>query len=141
MSELHAGANVDSWCTKCKLMLAHTIEAMLGADPKRVACNTCGSKHVHRPFPPGEGPAKKAKTTAASKRLLSGTLKASDYDKMMKGRDVNMAQTYSLKSQYIKGDLIHHVQFGPGLVTLDKGANKMEVIFPEGPKTLIHGRL
>ena len=31
------GGTIDSWCGKCKLILAHTIEAMVGDKPARVA--------------------------------------------------------------------------------------------------------
>ena len=30
MGTLKPGGNVDSWCGKCSMMLAHTIEAMVG---------------------------------------------------------------------------------------------------------------
>src|SRR5438876_4707928 len=53
---LKPGGNVDSWCGKCKLVLAHTIEAMVGDKPVRVHCNTCKSQHSYKPNPPGATP-------------------------------------------------------------------------------------
>ena len=41
---LKPGDDVDSWCGVCKLMLAHTIEAMVGDTPARVHCNTLQSE-------------------------------------------------------------------------------------------------
>jgi hypothetical protein len=35
------GKNVDSWCTRCKLVLAHTIETVLNGKITKVHCNTC----------------------------------------------------------------------------------------------------
>ena len=144
MTTYQVGSNVDSWCTKCKLMLAHTIEAIVESVPKKVQCNTCASKHVHRPYAPGEKP-KTTRTTrgtsaAAAKRMMSGVIKASDYDTLMKGRDVADAVSYSFREKYVKGDMINHIKFGAGLVLVDKGSNKVEVIFEEGPKTLVHAR-
>ena len=46
-----AGDEVDSKCTKCKLILAHTIVAMVGDQIARVKCNTCGGEHAYRPPP------------------------------------------------------------------------------------------
>ena len=42
------GGNVDAWCGKCKMVLAHTIEAMVGEKPTRVGCNTCKSHHAYK---------------------------------------------------------------------------------------------
>ena len=39
------GSDIDSWCGKCKRILAHTVEAMVGDKPARVNCNTCKSQH------------------------------------------------------------------------------------------------
>ena len=50
---LKPGGNVDSWCGKCKLILAHTIEALVGDKPARVHCNTCKAQHSYKPYEPG----------------------------------------------------------------------------------------
>lgn len=145
MSQYRVGANTDDWCAKCKLTLAHVVEAVFNDLPKRVHCNTCGSKHNYRGHAPGEKLSKvssrrSTSATAAKPRLPSAKVKASDYDKLMSGRDPLMADGYSFKNLYKSGDLLRHPQFGAGLVMTDKGANKMDVIFPSGPKTLVHGR-
>src|SRR5437868_2800815 len=51
---LKTGGEVDSWCTKCKLVLNHRVIAMVGGTPVRVECSTCGSHHNYRPRAPGE---------------------------------------------------------------------------------------
>jgi hypothetical protein len=51
---LKPGGNVDSWCGKRKLILAHTIEVMAGDKPARVHCNTCKAQHSYKPYEPGE---------------------------------------------------------------------------------------
>src|SRR5436190_4368870 len=60
MENKKLGGNIDSWCGKCKLVLAHTIEAMVGDKPARVHCNTCGSQHSYKPNPPGTATRKSA---------------------------------------------------------------------------------
>jgi len=46
------GKSVDSWCGCCKLMLAHTVEAMVNHKITRAHCNTCGAQHAYRCNPP-----------------------------------------------------------------------------------------
>lgn len=47
------GENIDSWCSKCKRILAHTIEAMVAGAIKRVHCNTCKGVHSYKAEEPG----------------------------------------------------------------------------------------
>ena len=83
---LRPGGNVDSWCGKCKMLLAHTIEAMVGDRPARVHCNTCKSPHGYKPHAPGEaGTAPRAPAKPRSTR----------YQTLLKGKDMAEAKTYS----------------------------------------------
>ena len=43
------GDNIDGWCTRCKLVLTHTIEAVVGGKITRVHCNTCRGQHAYLP--------------------------------------------------------------------------------------------
>lgn len=54
-----AGGEVDAYCTRCKLDLAHRVIAMVGETVKKVECKTCGSHHLYRK-PKGEDAAAKA---------------------------------------------------------------------------------
>ena len=38
------------------------------------------------------------------------------------------------------GEMMEHTVFGLGVVTADKGSNKIEVLFEEGPKVMLHDR-
>ncbi len=150
MSSLRVSGNVDSWCTRCKMMLAHTIEAMVGSECKRVQCNTCRSSHVHRASPPGtkiyqalaRTPVQSTDKTRkmGPKKNTAGLARASHYSELMRGRDTLMARSYSFREQFAEGEVLAHSQFGVGLVVADKGANKIEVLFQEGPKVLAHRR-
>lgn len=42
------GGEIDAYCTKCRLDLAHRIIAMVGDAVKKVECKTCGSHHLYR---------------------------------------------------------------------------------------------
>ena len=48
MKSLTAGAEIDAWCTKCRMDLMHRIVAMVQSAPKRVICLTCNSEHNYR---------------------------------------------------------------------------------------------
>ncbi len=135
---------VDSWCGKCKLILAHTIETLDGLKPGRVHCNTCNSQHAYKPYLPGEAPRQvKARERAEEdgpRAPQPGKVKASHYEELMKNRDRAAAPTYSPKTKYTAGDLVTHPSFGLGIAIALKDSTKIEVLFPEGPKVLIHGR-
>lgn len=141
MSRFNVGGNADSWCTKCKLVLAHTVVAMVEKVPVKAQCNTCGSTHKYRSDSP-----KSRKTDAKdikealrskSKKLSAGMVKANHYEDLMTGRDPSTAKPYSAKSSFDKGDLVRHSKFGLGLVTVMKDHNKIEILFEEGAKVLV----
>ncbi len=137
---IRVGSNVNAWCTKCKLVLAHTIEAAVGTAIKRVACNTCGGKHQYKAAAPGT-------TSVTSPRVpripsAKGSIASSPkgYDTVMAGKDLSAALPYEFRTLYTLGALIRHPDFGYGVVVADKGSKKIDVLFSAGAKTLVHGR-
>src|SRR2546422_867426 len=48
MTASKVGADIDAWCTRCKMNLGHTILAMVSGRPVRVRCNTCQGEHNYR---------------------------------------------------------------------------------------------
>ena len=52
MTKLAVGSDVDAYCTKCKMVLTHTVVAMQGLKPRRVKCNTCSGDHNFRATKP-----------------------------------------------------------------------------------------
>lgn len=138
MDTLKVGSNIDAWCTKCKLVLAHTIEALAGDIIKRVHCNTCRGKHMFKAQQPGTK--KKVLSSTKSVSAPKNKSKASDYSRLINNKDPSRAQRYNIKSQFHKGDMINHVNFGLGVVIEQKDVTKIEVLFESGPKILIHAR-
>jgi hypothetical protein len=41
VSDRRVGGEVDAFCSSCKLVLGHTILAMVGERIAKVRCNTC----------------------------------------------------------------------------------------------------
>ena|SRR5215831_15713509 len=139
LNSVKPGSNIDSWCGKCKLVLAHTIEAVVDGKPARVHCNTCGSQHTYKPNPPGatsRAGTKREKTSVAGGERT----RSSRYDSLMKAKSSDAAKTYSPNSKYEQKDVLEHPTFGRGVVTAVKDATKIEVLFEGGLKTLIHAR-
>ena len=132
-SKTKLGGNIDSWCGKCKLVLAHTIEAMVGDKPARVHCNTCKSQHSYRAHGPG--------AVARVPRQGDTTRgRGSRYQSLLKAKDSAVVKAYSPSDRYEEGDILEHPTFGRGIATAIKDATKMEVLFESGSKTLVHGR-
>ena len=134
MTDLKVGDNVDSWCTKCKLVLAHTIEVLVGSDIKRVCCNTCKGKHQYKPHPPG------TKAASAKTPRFAAAPKATSYAALLESHRNDEVLDYSFQAKFLLGALLKHATFGVGVVTADKGGNKIEVLFPTGSKILVHAR-
>ena len=128
LNENRPGGTIDSWCGKCKLMLAHTIEAMVGNKPARVHCNTCQSQHAYKASEPG-------KTSARA----TGKPRQSRY-KVLLNENTDAPKNYSPKETYQPGDVLKHPNFGLGVTTAVKDVTKIEVLFEGGVKLLIHGQ-
>ena len=130
-----AGEDIEAWCTQCKLELGHTIIAMVGSLPKRVKCNTCGSEHNFR----GEPAVRKSAGTGTSAQKARFRAKTNkDNLTLLAEADRSRARAYSVKGTFREKDLIEHPKFGTGLVISTAKSNKIEVMFKDGPRLLIH---
>jgi len=132
LSNKKLGGNIDCWCGKCKMVLAHTIEAMVGDKPARVHCNTCRSQHSYKPNPPG--------TSRKSPAGEPGKRRTGRYQSLLNARNTSVPRIYSPKERYETGSVLDHPTFGRGITTAVKDETKIEVLFESGPKTLVHGR-
>ncbi len=129
------GKSVDGWCARCKLMLAHTIEAVVSEKITRTHCNTCGAQHAHRKNPPGT--VKKRATTGT--RAKSASPAVIDYQALLRGKDVSNARPYKISERFQSKELINHPTFGVGLVMAVRDTSKIDVGFADGMKTLAQG--
>ena len=155
---LKAGGEVDSWCTKCKLVLNHRVIAMVGTIPKRVECSTCSSHHNFRAKAPGDkavpaGSASRAASavtrgsTSNGPRSTRGPTKAQQavmdrertWEKSVNGRAVNDFRPYRVSEIFEEGDLVRHSKFGDGIVTRLLEGKKVEILFKDDARTLAHG--
>ncbi len=124
------GGEVDAFCTRCQLLLAHTVIAMVGAVPVKVECNTCRNVHRFR------GASTAAKHPAT--RSPRGGAKVS-FEEMLAGQS-GEARRYAPTVLFATGDVLDHATFGRGFVSGVKDPGKVEVTFRIGVKTLVHGK-
>ncbi len=151
---LRAGGEVDSWCTKCKLVLNHRVIAMVGGTPVRVECSTCNSHHNYRARAPGEkapspGTATRASSSSSGPRStrVSSATKAQQaaldreksWEKAIAGKAVSDFKNYRVDQVFAEGDLIRHKKFGDGVVTRILDSRKVEILFKDEPRTLAQG--
>lgn len=148
---LRAGGEVDSWCTKCKLVLNHRVIAMVGGVPVRVECSTCMSHHNFRARAPGEkapsaaraastssGP-RSTRAASATKAQQAALDRERSWEKAVSGKAVSEFKNYRVDEIFAEGDLIRHKKFGDGVVTRILDPRKVEILFKDEPRTLAQG--
>jgi hypothetical protein len=138
------GENIDAYCLKCKLVLAHVIMFKVGEIVSKVKCNTCGAEHKYR-----EKPA--AKKTAVSKPLTHKETMAKrasaaktqtdsapiQWDLRNKTMDRSKpVKDYSIHSQYRAKDVVNHSMFGLGFVERLVSDKTMYVLFSDSVKLM-----
>ena len=151
---LRVAGEVDSWCTKCRLVLNHRIVSMKSGKAHQVECLTCRTTHLWRPTAPtdraapsaagGEGPAlsdRPRATRSASKapRASQAMRHEQQWETAIAGRGVLEFKPYNVGGSFREGDLVRHKKFGDGLVTRVIDAHKVEVLFRDEAKTLAQG--
>ncbi|MBS1110715.1 MAG: hypothetical protein H6Q88_2707 [Anaeromyxobacteraceae bacterium] len=124
------GGEVDAFCTRCQLLLAHTVIAMVGAVPVKVECNTCRNVHRFR------GASTVAKRTATRSPRAGAKV---SFEEMLAGQS-GEARRYAPSVLFASGDVLDHATFGRGFVSGVKDPGKVEVTFRTGVKTLVHGK-
>ena len=143
MATHKVGGEVDAFCTRCKLTLAHTILAMVGTKIARVRCNTCGGDHVYRSAPGAtDRPSSSSRGTtsrASTPRAEKPDKVVISFEEQLSGKDIANAPKYSPKDTYQVDQVIQHPTFGLGLVTAVRG-DKVDITFKSDTKTLVHGR-
>jgi len=138
----HVGGEVDAFCTSCKLVLGHTILAMVGDRIAKVRCNTCGGEHAYRVAAPGAPKPRRAKTTSAMgspRARAEAAVRGHGLDELLEGRDVAGARAYAPKETFAEGEIMRHPSFGVGLVMEIRG-DRLDVMFNAGLRTLALAR-
>ncbi len=131
---IKVGGEVDAFCTRCELTLAHTVIAMVGGRPVKVECNTCHGVHRFRGDSAAR-PARARENSAPRERKV-----VVSFDQLLQQRNVAASQRYSPRATYAVDQVIDHPTFGLGFVSAVRDAGKIEVTFRTEVKTLVHGK-
>jgi len=118
-----AGENIESSCTRCKLVLDHVVVAVDGDMVVKVKCKTCGSTHKFRDPADVKKPRtakKKEDAVKAAETLWESCLAEA------KGKE----RTYEVGGKYRIGDIVLHSTFGKGIVRKIY-FNKCDVLFKD----------
>jgi len=137
MTKIAVGSEVDAYCTKCKLVLAHTVMAVEGAKPRRVKCNTCSGEHNYRPSKPVP---KAAASKGAKAKAPPAKRTRQTWNEVMQEAATRPRKSYSMSGSYGDGDWIEHSTFGIGCVQSFIAPNKIVVRFADSTKTLVCNR-
>lgn len=135
MAMLRVGGEVDAFCTRCRMLLAHTILAMVSGKPVRVQCNTCDGQHQFRGASPDDGPVRAVRATTAAAKTEK--VRQSFEDQI--SSKVGAGRSYSPKATFLVDEVVLHPVFGRGYVEAARG-DKVDIVFATGMRTLVHGR-
>jgi hypothetical protein len=142
------GDNIDAYCLKCKLLLAHVILFKVDGAVSRVKCKTCGAEHKYRPAPGTVKKAEKGERTVtrkaaspkkadAPKAKLSDAQVALQWDLKIRNRQPDApVRNYSIQETYKINDVINHSKFGVGFVEKILSDKSMSVLFADSVKLL-----
>lgn len=151
MQVLKVGGEVDSQCSSCKMVLAHTILAIADQTIARVRCNTCMREHAFKPAPGSPLGAKaeraratKAKTTAGRTTKVSAARavianKSIDFDALLATKGATQSTQYAITAKFKVDEVVNHPSFGLGIVIATR-LDKADIQFRGGLKTLLHAK-
>ncbi len=111
----------------------------------KVMCKTCKATHTFK-----DPSAKKAKPAvskivrSAKSSRGSSSRKISEPNSVVWERMINKATVsavdYSIRTEFKSGDVINHPTFGQGIVERSIDSNKIEVLFRDDSKVLLHNK-
>jgi hypothetical protein len=129
------GGEVDAFCTRCELTLAHTVHAVVAGRPVKVECNTCHVVHRYRgAVGAGARPAARGERPARARPEVVG------FDALLAAKRTAAARPYSPKATYAVDDVVDHPLFGRGFVSAVRDVGKVEITFRSEVKLLVHAR-
>ncbi len=126
---LSIGDPIEGRCTKCRKNTDHIIITIVDENPGKVECQTCTRQHKYRPPTVPKKPAARQVTKPKD-------ADRKEWESLQQKMDSSKAKTYSMTDSYKINTLIDHPVFGLGMVQRIIGAQKVEILFEDGRKTM-----
>ena len=143
-------SEVDAYCTRCKLDLAHRVISMVEDRVHKVECLTCGGHHLYRAprseaastrtRASGKKRTAKGKRSVAAKSTRTETERRQRWEQAIMGRPADAFTAYSMSAHLSEGELVRHAKFGDGVVTEVRTDHKVHILFETGERTLVHAQ-
>jgi hypothetical protein len=128
---VRVGGEVDAFCTKCLMTLAHTVHAVVDGRPVKVECNTCHGVHRYRGSLP--------RSSAGGAPRPRERAPVVPFEELLASRR-GTPRPYSPKMTFAVDDVVDHPTFGRGFVSAVRDGGKVEITFRSDVKILVHGR-
>jgi len=140
---LSVGDNIDAYCLKCKLVLAHLILFKVDGVVSRVKCKTCGAEHKYRGTTPGvkKKVAERTTGTVRAKKPVASkvTVNEAPLQWDLKSRNMRPETTilnYSIKDTFKANQVINHPVFGVGFVEKVVSEKSISVLFSDSVRLM-----
>ena len=131
-----------AFCKKCDADRYHVVLAHTSATSAKIKCEICGSTKAYS-LPKAQTRTGKPLTGAAAKKreqtLNSRKSSHRNEYEMLMSNDSASTATYNMKSKFEKNTKLQHPKFGLGFIK-DALSDKIEVVFEDEVRTLIHNR-
>lgn len=129
------GGDTLSFCTKCRIELAHVVVSMVDGRPSKVQCKTCRGTHRYKTSG-NASPVKRTASASAPKTVI----RASElWEQKMAKKAAEDMVNYQVSQSFKAGQVVKHPSFGLGVVEEVRSPTKVLVFFRDGEKILAHG--
>lgn len=132
-----------AFCKKCDADRYHVVLAHTSSTSAKIKCEICGSQKTYS-LPKAQTRTGKPLTGAAAKKreqTLSSRKSShrNEYEMLMSNEGAPTVP-YNMKGKFEKNTKLQHPKFGMGFIK-DAAADKIEVVFEDEVRTLIHNRV
>lgn len=119
-------------CKKCGIERFHIVVAHTGESSAKLECEVCHTKKTLKLKP--------AKAKSSKPKKVRVPSSAGRWEEVKGLVNESEKQSYSMKTTFPLHATVDHPKFGVGVVTAVAG-HSMEVVFPDGARSLVHGRI
>lgn len=140
-----AGQEIISFCSSCKLDLRHVIVAHKSGNSGTIAkveCKTCRKIHAyHAPRGAAGAVSVREQEARVPRAKVQAIPLAVEWNRQLNEATAKAPKTYSIRTVFSKGDVVQHPQFGLGVIQELKDSTKVEVLFENELKILLHNKV